>query len=258
MPLLVMRYLAAFLLVGCASGQSAVAPSDGDISMLPDAETPADAPADAEQHVPDDAPPDARPDAPPDAPPAVPPDAAMPDAYVCQVMTMQLLQNPAFDLAPAGTGWVQQPIDPSVTIVTDYDGAVEQSAPYKAWLGGAAGEDLGKTSITDMLYQDVVVPAGTTQLRLTGYYWVATNETTTTAAYDTAQLALVETNATPIETVLSLSNLTTTSTWTAIDKTFTMPQAGKTVRLRFTSTNDITLHTNFFFDTLALTATYCQ
>lgn len=254
MPLLVMRYLAALLLVGCASGQSAVAPGDGDISMLPDAETPADAPADAEPHVPDDAPPDARPDAPPDAPPAVPPDAAMPDAYVCQVMTMQLLQNPALDLTPVGTGWVQQNIDNAYPIITA-DGIAPQSAPYKAWMGGFVATS---GTLTDQLYQDVMVPAGTTQLRLTGYYLVGTEETSTTMAFDTAQVGLTETNGTPIETALSLSNLSAVGTWTAFDKTFTTNQSGKTVRLRFTSTTDNSFNTNFFFDTLTLTATYCQ
>lgn len=256
MPLLVMRYLAAFLLVGCASGQSAVAPGDGDISMLPDAETPADAPADAEPHVPDDAPPDARPDAPPDAPPAVPPDAAMPDAYVCQVMTMQLLQNPALDLTPVGTGWVQQNIDNTYPIITDQDGIAEDSAPYKAWLGGLLAPTLGG-SVTDVLYQDVTIPAGTTMLRLTGKYEVRTGESGTTV-YDTAQVGLTHTDGTPIETVLSLSNATPTTAWTAIDKTFTTNLSGQTVRLRFTSSNDYALATSFYFDTLALTATYCQ
>lgn len=250
-----MRYLAALLLVGCAQGRSAVAPEDGDISMLPDAAEPADAPADAEQHVPDDAPPDARPDAPPDARPDAPPDAP-PDAYVCTVMTMQLLQNPALDLDANGTGWVQQNIDNAYPIITA-DGLAPQSAPYKAWMGGFAGEDKGVASVTDVLYQDVTVPAGTTQLRLTGYYVVGTTETAA-SAFDTAQVGLTETNGTPIETALSLSNLSAVSAWTPIDKTFTTNQSGKTVRLRFTSTNDSTLHSNFFFDTLALTATYCQ
>ena len=48
------------------------------------------------------------------------------------------------------------------------------------------------------------------------------------------------------------------ATWTPLTKTFTGNYAGQTVRLRFTSTNDIINVTNFFFDTIALTATYCS
>ena len=35
-------------------------------------------------------------------------------------------------------------------------------------------------------------------------------------------------------------------------------QAGQTVKIRFRSTNDFSLETSFFFDSLALDATICQ
>jgi hypothetical protein len=224
---------------------------DGDVTQPVDGPGSQEIPADAPK-VPVDAQPlDAAPH--PDAPPITPPA----DAPPCQVMTRQLLLNPVFDLTPIGVSWTQQNIDNAYPIITA-DGLTPQSAPYKAWMGGLAGVDKGVTSVTDQLYQDVTIPANTTMLRLTGYYVVGTTETTTTSVYDTAQIGLVQTNGTPIETALSLNNLTTASTWTALDKTFTTNLSGQTVRLRATSTNDITNHSNFFFDSLALTATYCQ
>ena len=244
-----MRYvLAALVLAGCAQGRATVEPVDADSTPM------ADAPPGTDAGVVDAAPPvDAKMV---DATTVVPPDAP-PDAYVCTVMTMQLLANPVFDLDAGGTGWVQQNIDNAFPIITDQDGAAEHSAPYKAWLGGWTGAQKGVPSVTDVLHQDVTVPMGTTQLRLTGFYWTATTEPAGAVAYDTAQVALVQTNGTPIETVLSQSNLTTTQAWTAIDKTFTANLSGQTVRLRFTSTNDDSFVSNFYFDTLALTATYC-
>ena len=92
---------------------------------------------------------------------------------------------------------------------------------------------------------------------LTGYYVVGTNETGTTV-YDTGSVDLLQTNGTPIENVMSLNNATTTpAAWQAFSHTFTANVSGQTVRLRITSTNDITNATNFFFDTLSLKATHC-
>jgi hypothetical protein len=257
MPLPAMRGIAvAVLLVGCASGRT-VAPiaDDADTSTLADAGVDIDAPI----TPPVDAPMvDAKP--PVDAKPIDAPPPPPPDAYVCTVKTMQLLQNPVFDLAPPGTSWVLQNIDNAYPIVTDQDGVPEQSAPYKAWLGGFTGQEKGTASVSDTLYQDIAIPPGTTQLVLTGYYEVRTAETTTTTAFDTAQLALVQTNGTPIAVVSTLSNLNKTTAWTAINYSFANAAAlsGQTVRLRMTSTNDIIDVTSFYFDTFALTATYCQ
>ncbi|HEY5924691.1 MAG TPA: hypothetical protein VIV11_23590 [Kofleriaceae bacterium] len=254
-----MRVLAGLaLLAGCAQGGRASVTTDADLAPLDGTiEHPVDAAIDAR---PIDAKLIDAPPPPPDAPPP-PPDAppiTMPDAYQCTVMSRQLLVNPVLDLDANGTGWVQQNIDNAYPIITS-DGFAAHTAPYKAWLGGWTGLDKGVPSVSDQLHQDIAIPAGTTMLRLTGQYAVGTAETAA-IAYDTGQLALVQTNGTPIEVVLSLTNLTPTTAWTAIDRTFANPAAlsGQTVRLRMTSTNDITDVTNFFFDSFALTVTYCQ
>jgi len=252
------RCALAVLLVGCASGGNA-AQSDAPIGGGPDAKVWADghlegdpdaaidaaphigAAIDAVVHI--DAPVDAAPmiDAPPDA---------------CVPITTELLQNPVFDLSPAGTLWQQVPIDATYPPITS-DGFTAQTAPYKAWMGGFTGEDEGTASVTDVIYQDVVVPANTTQLVLTGYYVVGTTETGTTV-YDTGAVDLLQTNGTPIENVMSLNNVTTTAAaWQTFSHTFTHNVSGQTVRFRITSTNDITNVTNFFFDTLSLKATHC-
>jgi hypothetical protein len=228
-----------------------VVPLDGDITVPP-----ADGPVDAKPPV-DAKLVDARP--PVDAKPIDAPPASMPDAYQCQVMTRQLLVNPVFDVDANGTGWTQQNIDNAYPIITSNGQLAAQSAPYRAWLGGFDGGDKGVASVTDQLYQDVAIPANTTMLRLTGYYVIGSTETTTTTVYDRGEIGLVQTNGTPIEVAKSFTNLTTTgATWTALDKTFTTNVSGQTVRLRMTSTNDVSNHSNFFFDSLALTATYCQ
>ena len=249
--------LAVLFVVGCAQGGRTNLASDGDITPLDGTiEQPVDAMADAKPPA-DAAPPV---DAPPPidaAPPVDAPPAQMPDAYQCTVMSRQLLVNPVLDLDANGTGWTQVNIDNMYPVITA-QGFAAQTAPYKAWMGGFEAP-LGQT-VTDMLYQDVQVPMGTTMLRLTGYYAVGTQETGTTV-YDTGQLALVQTNGTPIEVVLSLNNTTTTgSAWVAIDRSFANAASlsGQTVRLRMISSNDDSFVTNYFFDSYALTATYCQ
>lgn len=180
----------------------------------------------------------------------------------CVQTSADILLNPAFDLAPVGVDWTQVPIDPAYPDITpgpsNGSGSnFEQSPPYCVWLGGIPSTG---TPLVDQVYQDFAVPAGTTKLVLTGYYAVGTTEIGSTVI-DTGSLDLLQTNGTPIENVMSLTNLTNTSTYTAFTHTFSANVAGQTVRLRMTSTNngDGTGqdYTNFFFDTFALTATYC-
>lgn len=218
--------------VGCAKGSSPLAQSDAPPLPVDAVESFTDAPhADAAMAD------------------ATPPDAA------CTPVTTQLLANPAFDSTPQGTGWQQVVIDPSFPLITDQNGINEQSAPYKAWLGGI---EAGSGSVTDKLWQDVTIPANTTSLVLTGYYEVRTAEDPAdTNVYDTGSLALTQTNDTPIATVLSLSNRTPTTAWTAINNSFGQNLSGMTVRLRMTTSNDILNPTSFYFDTLALKATHC-
>ncbi|HTR52654.1 MAG TPA: hypothetical protein VMJ10_18190 [Kofleriaceae bacterium] len=243
----------AVVLVGCASANGA-GPSDGPIGAgNPDApgQPFLDAPArpiDAFQFH--------------DAPAPPPPDAfvfrdAPPPPDACVVMTTQLLLNPVFDATPVGTDWQATPIDPMYPLITN--GAIAaQSPPYYAWMGGLAGSDEGEESVTDLLYQDVTVPANTTQLVLTGYYAVGTDETTTTTVYDTGTFELTQTDGTPIEGVLALSNLSATSGWVAFSHPVTANLSGQTVRVFMTTTNDIVNETGFLFDTLALKATHCD
>lgn len=189
----------------------------------------------------------------PDAPQALPPDAHVP---VCA--DRQLLANPVLDLSPRGTSWSTDPIDSSYPLVTSDGSPSGDTMPYKAWLGGFSGDDIGAWSATDEMHQDVAIPAGTTALHLTGKYAVGTEETTSSTVYDTAQLAITQTNGTPIQTLLSLSNLSKTGGWVAFDQSVSSNLSGQTVRVRVTSTNDDWNASSFFFDSFALTATVCE
>jgi hypothetical protein len=172
------------------------------------------------------------------------------DAAHCTPQMIELLQNNAFDGAPEGVNWTATPINATYPIVTSDDGIPEQSPAEKAWMGGIV-------SGTDSLYQDIIVPASATSLVLTGYYEVRTSETSTTTIYDRGSLNLTTTTGALLEAVGSYDSTHPTTAWTALNHTFTSAQAGQTVRLYFTTTNDFSNETSFFFDSLSLQAMAC-
>lgn len=166
-------------------------------------------------------------------------------------MTTELLVNGNFDTTPLGTGWTATPINATYPIVTA-DGTLKETAPNIAWMGG-----LEATPNTDELHQDVMVPAGTTMLALTGYYQIRSGDIPF-LPIDYIDVQLTTTTGTMLESVLALDNTDATTQWTPISKTFAMPYAGQMVRLHVTTDSDDTDATSFFLDSLALTATKCQ
>ncbi len=180
------------------------------------------------------------------------PDMMMIDAPApCTMMTSNLLVNPAFEMMT--TGWMETRIGNAAIVRAD--GTITAHTPtLRAWLGGVLGT-LGAPAV-DALWQDVMIPASTTQLVVTGMYDVRTAETGSTA-FDTGTLALVTTADAPIESVLAVSNLTPKTAWTVINHPVTAGVAGMTVRLKMSSRNDFTSTSAFYFDTLGLMATFC-
>ncbi len=171
----------------------------------------------------------------------------------CTPMTTQLLVNGNFDAPTMGMGWTATPINAQYPIVTA-DGTLKETMPNIAWMGGWAQA----APNTDELHQDVMVPAGTTMLSLTGYYQVRTGELFDFLPIDLIDVQLTTTTGTMLESVLALDNGDKTTQWTPISKTFAMPYAGQMVRLHVTTDGDDTDATSFFLDSLALTATQCQ
>lgn len=199
---------------------------------------------------PDAAPEPVTPDAPVDAAPVVPPGDA------CMPQVTQLLINPAFDMAPRGTGWQERLASPDAPLITTEDGVIEHTPVAKAWLGGFEAPT-ATALLFDAAYQDIVIPAGTTNLVVTGFHQVRTAEDPTTVEYDKGKITVTDLNGVVISTVLALSNTSsTTPTWTAFGYAFTQDLSGKTVRFRIASSNDDLDPTSFFFDSLAVTATY--
>jgi hypothetical protein len=181
------------------------------------------------------------------------------DAHVymdaCVPVQTQLLLNGNFE-AGANGNWheIQFTGSGGGELIVQH---LPQAGTWNAWLGGYVG-----SPASDEIFEDVAVPAGTTSLVVTGYWLVGTNEVTTdTTPYDVAQVALTNTSNVVIESALSLSNANNNNnagTYNFFTHSFaTAGIAGTTVRLGIASSNDNLNATNFFFDTLTLTATHC-
>lgn len=168
----------------------------------------------------------------------------------CTQMNVNLLQNASFDGTPLATMWTETRYGNELIVRTD--GFAAQSGTTKAWLGGVTG-----AAASDALHQDVAIPASATGIGITGYYHVITGESGGTV-YDRGSIDLVTTGGTLVEAIAAFDNAHATGGWTAFNKNFTSNLAGTTVRVRMTSTNDVSAATSFYFDTLALTATICQ
>lgn len=143
------------------------------------------------------------------------------------------LANPGFE--SGNTGW-----STSTGVIDSSTGAPAHGGSYKAWLDG-----YGSTH-TDTLSQSVTVAAGC-KATLTFWVYIASDETTTTTAYDKLTVKAGTT------TLATYSNLNKGSGY--VQKSIALPSsvAGTTFTLTFTATEDSGLATSFLVDDTAVT-----
>ncbi len=143
----------------------------------------------------------------------------------------QKLTNPGFE--SGATGWTA-----SSGVIDSSTSAPAHSGSYKAWLNG-----YGATH-TDTLSQSVTIPSGCAAT-LTFWLYVDSDETTTTSAYDKLTVKAGST------TLATYSNLDKGSGY--VQKSVNLSgQAGSTVTLTFTGTEDSSLATSFLIDDTAV------
>ena len=121
--------------------------------------------------------------------------------------------------------------------------AANKGGTWKAWLDGYG------TAHTDTVSQAVTIPSAAAAT-LSLYLYVASAETTTTAAYDKLTVQVVSGGVT--STLGTFSNLDKGSAY--VQRSFNVSSfAGKTVTVRLTGTEDSSLATSFVIDDTALT-----
>jgi hypothetical protein len=151
----------------------------------------------------------------------------------------QLLVNPGFETGSA-TPW-------SLTagVLNNSSAEPAHTGSWDAWLDGYG------TTHTDTAAQTVAVPSGCTTY--TGSFWlhINTSETTTTTAFDTLRVQVLNSSGTVLATLATFSNLNHATGYQQHSYNLSA-FAGQTITLKFTGTEDVSLQTSFVVDDTAI------
>jgi hypothetical protein len=124
-------------------------------------------------------------------------------------------------------------------------GESPHSGTWFAWLDG-----YGSTH-TDTASQQVAIPTGHTTATLSFYLHIDTAETTTSTAYDTLSVQVLNTSGTVLGTLATFSNLNAANGYVQHSYNLTS-YIGKTVVLKFTGKEDSSAQTSFVLDDVTL------
>jgi len=152
----------------------------------------------------------------------------------------QLLGNPGFETGSAAP-WT------STAGVINPNGAGEtsHSGTWYAWLDGYG------TTHTDTLAQTVTIPAACTGTSFSFWLHIDTAERTTTTAFDTLKVQVLNSSGTVLSTLATFSNLNHITGY--LQHTYSLGSfAGSTITLKFTGTEDSSLQTSFVVDDTAV------
>ena len=102
----------------------------------------------------------------------------------------------------------------------------------------------------------MTIPAGATSLTYTFYYFVATQETES-YPYDVMDAYIYDPTTAQVSVITELSNATPTSAWVLFSVQLPLSLAGLSREFGFAAVTDYDLNTNFFIDSVSLTAAAC-
>jgi hypothetical protein len=152
----------------------------------------------------------------------------------------QLLGNPGFETGSAAP-WT------STAGVINPNGAGEtaHSGSWYAWLDGYG------TTHTDTLAQKITIPSGCSATTFSFWLHIDTAETTTTTAFDTLKVQVLNSSGTVVSTLATFSNLNHISGY--LQHSYSLGSfAGQTITLKFTGSEDSSLQTSFVVDDTAV------
>ena len=119
------------------------------------------------------------------------------------------------------------------------------SGSWDAWLDGYG------TTHTDTLSQTVTLPTGCSAYNLSFWLHIDTAETTTTTAYDTLKVQVLNSSGTVLSTLATFSNLNHITGYA--QHSYSLSSfIGQKITLKFTGSEDSSLQTSFVVDDNAL------
>jgi PKD repeat protein len=151
----------------------------------------------------------------------------------------QLLGNPGFETGTAS------PWSATSGVIKNSSSEPPHSGSWDAWLDGYG------TTHTDTLSQTVSIPLSCMTATLSFWLHIDTAETTTTTAYDTLTVQILNSSGTVLSTLHTYSNLDHVTGY--LQHSFDLtPYIGQTIQLKFTGTEDYTRQTSFVIDDTAI------
>jgi len=149
----------------------------------------------------------------------------------------ELILNGGFE--SGATSWTQ-----TTGVIGTFTGEPAHTGSYDAWMCGYG------SAHTDYVYQQIAIPTTATGT-LTFWLHIDTAETTTTTAYDTMKVQVLNTSGTVLATLATYSNLNKSTGYTQQSLSLSAYK-GQTVRLRFYSVEDSSLQTSFVIDDVSV------
>jgi len=158
----------------------------------------------------------------------------------------QLLGNPGFENGSSNPSpWTVTSTHTPVEVINNNSLEPPHSGKWDAWLDGWG------TTTTDTLSQAVTLPAGCSSYNLSFWLHIDTAETTTTTAYDTLKVQVLNSSGTVLATLHTYSNLNHAAGY--IQRNFSLsPYAGQKITLKFTGHEDYEYQTSFVIDDTAI------
>ncbi len=158
------------------------------------------------------------------------------------ISATNLLTNPGFESGT--TGWSQS--STNGYSLFDSTSGLYHGGTYSAWLGGY-------DNATDLMYQDLTIPASAQTAYVQFWYLITSDETSVSSQYDMLTVELYDpATGDWLATLKTLSNLDATSIWTLSAPFDVSAFKGRAVRLQFTATTDASLSSSFFVDDVQL------
>jgi Putative Ig domain/PLD-like domain len=144
----------------------------------------------------------------------------------------QLIGNPSFSTGTAA------PWTATSGVIADESKEPPYVGKYDAWLDGYS------KATTDTLSQSIAIPSGCTTYQLAFWLHIDTAQTSTTTAYDTLTVQVLNSSGTVLGTVATFSNLNANTGYA--EHTYSLSAyAGQTVTLLFTGIQVSTRQTSF-------------
>ena len=153
----------------------------------------------------------------------------------------QILGNPGFE---NGSG-NPSPWSVSPAVIDNGSQQASHSGSWKAWLNGYG------TVHTDSLSQQVTIPGTATNAALSFWRHIDTTETSTSTAYDTLKVQILNSSGSVLATLATFSNLNAAAGYTQSSFDL-LSYKGQSIQISLVGVEDSSLKTSFVLDDFAL------